>query len=182
MIPHLYILQSDHHTELKMFFPVMRTCNIYSLSNFRIFNTVLLTIVAIAAQVLFLTKTLCLGVMNSEAIKIVANLFPLFTKGYYEAHCLCVFLLYISYLIVPTLSSSIKIVEIIKIPNFDCLFCAFALEILLESSKHYKIHNIVYVHTCVGLFNLSQNRICKYWKYYSNPEFLFILYLISYIL
>lgn len=96
MIPHLYILQSDHHTELKMFFPVMRTCNIYSLSNFRIFNTVLLTIVAIAAQVLFLTKILCLGVMNSEAIKIVANLFPLFTKGYYEAQLpLCISSLYI---------------------------------------------------------------------------------------
>ena len=134
-----------------------------------------------ATQVLFLTRILCFGIVSSEAIKIVANLFPLFTMGYYEAHCIYIFLLYISYLIVPSPSSSIKIV-IIKIPNFDCLLCAFALQTLLESSKHYKliIHDM-YVcvedySTCLRIeFVNAENTI--------QTEFLFfILYLISCIL
>ena len=46
MITTLSLVKSQHHTVTEFCFLVMRTFQIYSLSNFKIYNTVLLPIVA----------------------------------------------------------------------------------------------------------------------------------------
>ena len=56
MILYLYVLQYDHPEKLKMLFPVVRTCKIYSLSNFQIYSIVILTIVAMLHRSYFLPE------------------------------------------------------------------------------------------------------------------------------
>lgn len=70
MIISLSLVNIGHHTQLKFFLVILRTFKIYSLSNFRIYNTVLLTIVPILYILMtyFITESLCTVILPASTM------------------------------------------------------------------------------------------------------------------
>ena len=70
MIISLSLVNLGHHTQLQFFLVILRTFKIYPLSNFRIYNTVFLTIVTILyiLMIYFITESLCTVILPASTM------------------------------------------------------------------------------------------------------------------